>query len=309
MSDNSFPLTGCVHSSTKNVFFTLYFPSEASRTLSVLEPRGCCFTWKSRRRCRWWLWPGPRFVSSPPSELGPAHRGPSLCAQTHRSTQTHNTNPNMADRRQFGKAAVWLIWCLKLRVLLSMEMSITPNTGLFVDKSTTQCDRYKCGSAVVKETGWLSRRGEEPKEGRVFLEINERDGLIDADRPFWGRSGSSSTQRNLHVELCTFELQQLEPLCHVKTLKSFGKKRNEYDLNNRRWKFMFEALQSFQPRLRAHSVFTHYFSYTAVDCSNKDGLVEEKHHNDFKEVKTLVIIWLFPFILVFGTISTSSSTI
>lgn len=35
---------------------------------------------------------------------------------------------------------------------------------------------------------------------------------------------------------------------------------------------MFEALQSFQPQLRAHSVFTqHYFSSTAVDCSNKDG--------------------------------------
>lgn len=89
MSDNGFPLTGCVHSSTKNVFFTLYFPSEASRTLSVLEPRGCCFTWKSRRRCRWWSWPGPRFVSSPPSELGPAHRGPSLCAHRHTDTDQH----------------------------------------------------------------------------------------------------------------------------------------------------------------------------------------------------------------------------
>lgn len=174
-----------------------------------------------------------------------APRAVSVRTQTHRhrSTQTHNTNPNMVNRRQVRKAAVWLAYrsvqsygCFLAWRWASRgpappsgpspgAYQLTPNTGLFADKSTTQCDRYKCGSAVSKETGWSSRRGEEPKESRVFLEINERDGLIDADRRFWGRSGSSSTQRNLHVELCTFELQQLEPLCHVKTLKSFGKKK------------------------------------------------------------------------------------
>lgn len=58
-----------------------------------------------------------------------------------------------------------------------------------------------------------------------------------------------------------------------------------------------------------HNITFHPLQWTAATkMDTPQRLVEEKHHNDFKEVKTLVVVYHFPFFLVFGTISRSSST-
>lgn len=169
MSDNSFPLTGCVHSSTKNVFFTLYFLSEASRCL--------CWSWGAAAlpgKAEEDVGDGRGQVHALfpvlPQNSGQRTKG-RLCAHIDTQTQINTDTQHKPKHsgQETGRESCCLIdlWgCLELWVFLSMEMSVpgsgssiqadpgasqlTRNTGLFADEPTTQCDRYKCDSAVCQ---------------------------------------------------------------------------------------------------------------------------------------------------------------
>lgn len=69
-----------------------------------LNQGGCWFTWRSRRRHRWWLLPGLHSASSPPSKLWPGLQGPSLTTdiqtQINKDTQGAHTKADIEKVRQ-----------------------------------------------------------------------------------------------------------------------------------------------------------------------------------------------------------------
>lgn len=91
----------------------------------IFELSVCSFTWRSRRRHKWWLLLGQRSASIPPSKLWPGLQGPSLSPQNTQSKihtmsiQTHlNKDRDWNCQNNSGESS-W-VW-KSIRVRLSWD--------------------------------------------------------------------------------------------------------------------------------------------------------------------------------------------